>query len=74
MIHDSYGTHACNAGLLAHELREAFITQYTPDRLREFVEQLREQVGEDSRPNLIDPPEYGELDINVVRDSLYFFA
>jgi len=38
------------------------------------VEQLREQVGEDSRPNLIDPPEYGELDINVVRDSLYFFA
>jgi DNA-directed RNA polymerase len=74
MIHDSYGTHACNAGLLARELREAFISQYTPDRLMEFVEQLREQVGEDSRPNLIDPPEYGTLDINVVRDSLYFFA
>jgi DNA-directed RNA polymerase len=36
MIHDSYGTHACDTDVLGQALRETFVEQYQGDVLAEF--------------------------------------
>ena len=73
LIHDSYGTHAGNAEALAQILREAFIEMYSDDVLHNFKEELTTQlpVKHEGLPNL--PPK-GTLNLEVVKDSLYFFA
>lgn len=71
MIHDSYGTHAGNAASMARYLREEFVLMYSQvDVLGRFKEELEAQTGE-TLPNL--PPK-GNLDLNQVLDSPFFFA
>lgn len=70
MIHDSYGTHAGNLGRLQEELREAFIEQYSVDVLMKLWEELTEQTGLD----IPKPPSMGNLKLDGIRDSRYFFA
>ncbi len=71
MIHDSYGTHAGNAWYLAAELRHQFVEMYTnTDVLKNFREDLELQTGAEL-PAL---PEKGELDLEEVRRSPFFFA
>jgi DNA-directed RNA polymerase len=77
MIHDSYGTLAADTGKLAYWLREAFIQQYTESNVLEgFYNEIKEQLK--NSENLVDKlpelPEMGSLDLQQVRDSLYFFA
>lgn len=74
MIHDSYGTHACDTDTLARLLREAFVEQYEADPLVDWLEQIKRQLPEDLVTELPELPEYGDLDLSVVHDSLYFFA
>jgi DNA-directed RNA polymerase len=75
LIHDSYGTHACDVDILAHELREAFIQQYTEhDVLEEFREAIIKKLPQDLAEEIPPVPNKGKLDLNAVRDSLYFFA
>ena len=70
MIHDSFGTHACDVDHLNLTLREEFVKLYEIDILASFREQVIEQTGHDPGP----PPSRGEFDLHRVLDSPYFFA
>ncbi|MBY3320738.1 DNA-directed RNA polymerase [Rhizobium laguerreae] len=71
MIHDSYGTHAGNAWAMARYLREEFVQMYSQvDVLTRFKEELEAQTGE----QLPDLPEKGNLDLQQVLESPFFFA
>ncbi|CAH2399612.1 DNA-directed RNA polymerase [Mesorhizobium escarrei] len=73
MIHDSYGTHACDTSVLAKVLREVFIEMYQPDQLRrlrgDFVNRM---TG--LKKQLEPSPERGDLDLSRVIDADFFFA
>ena len=71
MIHDSFGTHCKNSDTLARVIREQAIEMFTPDLLRDWLNQIKEQNPDLKFP---DPPEYGEADISLLKDSLYFFS
>lgn len=74
MIHDSYGTHAGRASILAAALRQAFVDQYSGDVLADFRQQLVDQLPPEAAEQLPPLPPYGDLDLNLVLDSAYFFA
>lgn len=73
LIHDSYGTHACNAPLMARILREEFFLMYVDhDVLASFAEDLRCYLPEGTE--LPPLPEKGELNLSDVLESPFFFA
>ncbi len=74
MIHDSYGTHAGNAGILAAALRQAFVDQYAGDVLGDFRKELADQLPPEIAADLPELPPVGDLDLNLVLESRYFFA
>lgn len=74
MIHDSYGVHAGKASLLRDNLRAAFIEQYSEPVLEQFRDTLAAQLPEEMRTALPPLPPMGDLDLEQVRQSEYFFA
>ncbi|APL99490.1 RNA polymerase [Aquamicrobium phage P14] len=66
MIHDDYGTHARYAGRLYSIIREVFVNIYESC---DPLEELRSRY-----PFLPPVPDRGNLDINLVRESVYFFS
>lgn len=75
MIHDSYGTHAGDAEKLSVLLRQAFVEMYTEhDVLEELYEGLVTQLPARARASVPRPPERGDLDLNQVLESAYFFS
>lgn len=73
MVHDSFGTHASDAGQLAVILRHAFVQIHNEnDVLQDFYEQIKTQV---TNPEDIPlPPKKGNLDLLDVLQSDFFFA
>lgn len=75
MVHDSYGSHACDATDLARSLRQAFIQMYhEKDWLEEFRNEVAEQVGPEAAANIPPVPKKGSLQLADVLNSQYFFA
>jgi DNA-directed RNA polymerase len=74
MIHDSYGVHAGHAARLRDNLREAFVEQYTLPVLEQFRDELLAQLPEEKRAEVPPLPPMGDLDLQQVRHSEYFFA
>lgn len=72
MIHDSYGTHAANAGKMSRLLREAFVEMYSHGVLESFERDVRMQLSEGNFLRAM--PEYGTLDLNQVYESKFFFS
>lgn len=73
MIHDSFGTHACDTPMLAACIREAFVAMYEDnDVLQQFSDQVQPILTEGNE--LPDMPTKGDLDLSGVRDSTFFFA
>jgi DNA-directed RNA polymerase len=74
MIHDSYGTVAADMDMLAACLREAFVQMYVEHNvLQEFLRDLPQEVKDEIAAK--HPiPKMGELDIERIRDSEFFFA
>lgn len=71
LIHDDYGTHAAHTEKLQELIRESFVEQYTEfDPLSSFKE-WQEAI---SKVRMPDIPQKGELDIELVRQSRYFFG
>ena len=72
MIHDSYGTHAADAGTLAHVIRGVYADTFTPDLLADW----REQIQATLPVGVVLPPQPppGDLDVNVIRTSPYAFG
>ena len=77
-IHDSFGTHASDMGTLSCILREAFVEQYQGDVLERFRDELVEQLGRSGSDELVKQipplPPRGTLDLELVKQSEYFFA
>lgn len=72
MIHDSYGTHAADCPELAELLRDRYVDVFQEDLLERFRRECQSNLP--SGVVLPPVPERGELDVNQVRRSLYFFA
>ena len=67
VVHDSFGTHACDIEQLGIVLRETFVDIYEKDILKKFME----EQGDLDLPSL---PEYGKLNIEEVKDAEFFFS
>ena len=69
-VHDSYWTHACDVENMNAELRECFIDLYKKPLLEDLKSSLELRY-----PNIVIPPvpSRGELDIEEVKKSRYFF-
>lgn len=74
VIHDSFGTHAANTGKLSRILRETFVEQYSGDVLGTFYEELKGQLGEELAAQLPEPPQAGDLDLQLILQADYTFA
>lgn len=73
MIHDSYGVHACDVPLMNRVLREQFVRIYEQPVLKQFFEELC-KANPAIKENLKKPPSCGELKIEDVLNSKYFFC
>lgn len=80
MIHDSYATHAADTQLLAETLRDVFVRMYLEnDPLGEYEQTVRAILEttpheDDVLADLKDAPRKGKLDLNMIRQSDFFFA
>jgi len=74
VVHDSFGTHACNMELLSEVLRKTFIKLYNKnDVLQNFAD---EQTAGPTVCKTMMPefPKYGTLNLNEVKDAEFFFS
>jgi DNA-directed RNA polymerase len=71
MVHDSYGTYACDIPKLAVHLREAFVNIY---KNNDVLNQFRDELQLSSGVQLPPVPPTGELDIEDVLEAEYFFG
>lgn len=75
MVHDSYGTHAGHTEALAQTLRDTFVEMYKEhDPLADLYHQALADLGNERGAALPVPPTKGDLDLDLVRTSPYFFA
>lgn len=70
MIHDSFGTHACDVELLQVILKEEFVKLYSLDVLESFRQQTEQQCN----TMMPDPPDRGSFDLDSVYESDYIFS
>ncbi|CAG9461105.1 unnamed protein product [Pedinophyceae sp. YPF-701] len=72
-VHDSFWTHAADVDSMSRVLRDEFVALHSEPLLEQLVEQLAKQVpaGADALPPI---PPRGELDLDSVRGSTYFFC
>ena len=74
-VHDSFGTTAADVEVLNTSLREAFINMFTEnDILENFRNDVLRQLPEKYHDKLPEVPQKGNLDINELRKSKFFFA
>lgn len=69
-VYDCIAVHANNVSQLKSTLAETFIEIYTRNVLKDFKDEFESQHPDFKLP---DPPERGDLDINLVRNSDYFY-
>jgi DNA-directed RNA polymerase len=74
MVHDSYGTHAGNAGALRDMLRKSFVEQYSSNVLEKLRAEIVDQLSPARRAKVPPVPPMGGLELAGVLDSEYFFA
>lgn len=70
-IHDDYGTYAADTDAFHKIIRETFVEQYSVNRLELLKQELNERYPDAKIP---DPPKPGDLDLNEVLKSKYFFG
>ncbi|KVT22994.1 DNA-directed RNA polymerase [Burkholderia ubonensis] len=71
MIHDSFGAPFAQCGDVFRSTREQFIELMSPDLLRSWADDVTAALTDDQRAALPELPGYGELDLGVVRESVY---
>ncbi len=75
MVHDSYGTHAADAEEMWGALRTAFVEMYSQmDVLEEFRNYLLEVLPEHRHKEIEPIPTKGNLVLDHVLESSFFFA
>ena len=71
MIHDDFGTHACDAGTLQRIIAETFVELHENYDILADFKRVHEERHDIELPPL---PERGDLDIRDVLKSQYFFG
>jgi DNA-directed RNA polymerase len=74
MIHDSFACPASHTGVFNEVLRGEFVSLYDRDVLKDLYEYWLEQLPENQKVKLPPPPKQGDMDLALVKQSLYFFA
>lgn len=75
VVHDSFGTLACDMDMLGACIRTSFVHMYEDhDVLEELRQRVCEVVGPRIAKNLETVPSKGKLDIKGVLESSFFFA
>jgi DNA-directed RNA polymerase len=72
-VHDSYWTHACTVDQMSSILREQFVELHSQPLLHRLREWFIKRYGRDGRVEFPPVPERGPLDLQVVKQSKYFF-
>lgn len=71
MVHDSFGVHAADMAVFLEQcVKPAFIQMYSGNVLQEFKERLPEEVQEKLGPL----PQFGNLCLEAVQESEFFFS
>ncbi|MEW5310192.1 MAG: hypothetical protein WDW38_002012 [Sanguina aurantia] len=80
-VHDSYWTHACDVDKMNILLREKFVELHGLPLMEYLVDDIQKSLTDEDRAKLEkakiyfgEPPQLGELDLNLVRQSTYFFS
>ncbi|KVR95832.1 DNA-directed RNA polymerase [Burkholderia vietnamiensis] len=71
MIHDSFGAPFAQCDEVFRSTREQFVKLMSGDLLRDWTEHVTSELSDAARAKLPNLPEYGDLDLNAVRDSVY---
>ena len=75
MIHDSFGTDCAHAGLLYKVIRQEFVNLYKDqNHLENFLESVKYLIGDDKLSKVPDIPAFGNLDLDLVKQSDFCFA
>jgi len=72
-VHDSFWTHACDVDKMSTVLRDQFIHLHSMPLLESLVEHLEDKFPA-VKGKLPPIPKRGDLDLNIVRNSDFFFA
>ncbi len=72
-VHDSFWTHAGDVPEMSKHIREEFIELHSEPLLELLYEELKEKYPEIALELPLPPPQ-GEMDLEQVRDSVYFFS
>jgi len=72
-VHDSFWTHAGDVPAMSKHIRETFIDLHSEPLLEQLFEELKQKYPEIAM-ELPPPPEAGSMDLQQVRESLYFFS
>ena len=70
MVHDSFGTHACDVDDLHVAIRKAFVAMYSTDQAAAFHRELQAFT----KTELDAPPVMGDFNMDSVLTAEYFFA
>lgn len=75
MVHDSYGVCAQDAPIMARCLRKVFRDMFKDnDVLADLKEDIEALVSEDKHDEIPELPSHGNMDIDLVLESDFFFA
>lgn len=75
MVHDSFACHAADAPLMARVLREEFVRLYREDHLlADLMGQMQEGLEDEQLQGYPEVPTQGDFDLELVKQSPYFFA
>lgn len=72
-VHDCYGTYATDTEMSAKLLRESFVEIYRQPILENFTQDVLSEIQANSDNELPELPKKGNLDIEDVLSSNYFF-
>ena len=73
-VHDSFGTTAADVHMLSITLRDAFVKIFQDDVLQDFKDGIEKLIPEKFRDKLPEVPAKGNLNLDDLRQSEFFFA
>jgi len=72
MIHDSFGCTAPDNRIMANAIRDAFCEIYKEDVLLNFANEMKEMLSEKNLKKFPEVPSKGNLDLDLVKKSVFF--
>jgi DNA-directed RNA polymerase len=72
MIHDSFGCTAPDNRIMANAIRDSFCEIYKKDVLMDFANEMRMMLSEKNLKKFPDMPTKGNLDLDLVKKSVFF--